>query len=119
MKTATMCSRTADYSKVTGERIFPFVFTLNEEDSVLNPEEGQHQKFCYDVAGVGQDTSEYADLSHFLLGICKEIKQENILSVTVEIDGVTQEVILGDNVEIKTEERPDTPTGCIGDRMQL
>ena len=53
MKTATMCSRTADFSKVTGERILPFVFTLNETDSVLNPEEGQHQKFCYDVAGVG------------------------------------------------------------------
>lgn len=66
------------------------------------------------MEGVGLDTAGYADLSHFLLGICKEISQEDIVSVTVVIDGVPQEVVLGENVEIKTEENPDPPTGCAG-----
>lgn len=114
MKKVTVCSATVDYSKVSGERILPFVFTLNEADSVLEPKDGENQKFCYDVSGVGQDTSQYADLSHFLLGICKEIKQEDIVAVTVVIDGVPKEVVWGDNVEIKTEEKPDPPTGCAG-----
>lgn len=45
MKTVTTCSEIADYSKVAGDRILPFIFVLNEADSVLNPSEGQHQKF--------------------------------------------------------------------------
>ena len=68
MKTITTCSGTVDYSQMTGERILPFMFVLNEADSILHPTEGQYQKFCYDVTGIGQDTSKYADLSHFLLG---------------------------------------------------
>lgn len=114
MKTITTCSKTADYSQVMGNPILPFLFTLNEADSVLNPAEGQNQKFCYDVEGVGQNTSKYADLSHFLLGICKDIAREDIVSVTVVIDGVSKEVIWGENVEIKTEEHPDPTTGCVG-----
>lgn len=53
-------------------------------------------------------------MSHFLLGICKNIKKEDIVSVTVVIDGKEKEVIWGENVEIKTEEKPDPPTGCVG-----
>ena len=37
MKSIKTCSGTADYSKVTGDRILPFLFVLNEADSVLNP----------------------------------------------------------------------------------
>lgn len=114
MKTITTCSETVDYSKVSGERILPFLFTLNETDSVLHPAEGEYQKFCYDVTGVGQDAPQYADLSHFLLGICKEITKEDIVAVTVVIDGVPKDVVWGENVEIKTEEKPDPPTGCVG-----
>ncbi len=114
MKTISTCSETADYSQVIGERILPFLFTLNEADSVLHPAEGEYQKFCYDVTGVGQNMPIYADLSHFLLGICDDISQEDIISVTVVIDGVSQEVKWGENIEIKTEEKPDPPTGCVG-----
>lgn len=42
-----------DYFKVQGDRILPFTFSLNEEDSVLYPSEGEVQKFCYDIAVVG------------------------------------------------------------------
>ncbi|MBS6194928.1 MAG: hypothetical protein KH828_05040 [Clostridiales bacterium] len=108
------CSDMIDYSTVSGERILPFQFTLNTEKSVLEPQEGEHQIFCYDVEGVGEDRPQFADLSHFLLGICKDITREDILSVTVKIDGKEQEVVWGENVEIKTEEKPDPPTGCAG-----
>lgn len=108
------CSYQADYSQIQGERILPFVFTLNTDDSILSPGPGQKQRFCYDVEGVGEDTSRFADLSHFLLGICDQITRDDIQSVTVVIDGMEQDVKWGENVEIKTEEHPDPPTGCIG-----
>lgn len=109
-----VCSNVVDYSNVVGERILPFRFTLNEEKSILNPQEGEFQKFCYDVEGVGQDRPQFADLSHFLLGICKNITEEDIRAITVVIDGVPQDVDFGENVEIKTEEHPDPKTGCVG-----
>lgn len=114
MAEKTVCVNSVDYSKVEGNRILPFVFTLNLAKSVLYPGAGEKQKFCYDVEGVGQDTSRFADLSHFLLGICESIKQEDFASVTVTVDGVPQTVKWGDNVEIKTEDKPDNPTGCAG-----
>ena len=43
MKSMKTCSGTADYSKVTGDRILPFRFVLNEADSVLNPVEVEMQ----------------------------------------------------------------------------
>ena len=114
MKTITTCSKTADYSKVAGERILPFLFALNETDSILYPEEGQQQKFCYDVTGIGMEGPQYADLSRFSLGICKDITKEDIADVTVVVDGVKKEVIWGTNVEIKTEEKSDSTSECVG-----
>ena len=110
----TSCNYETDYSTVIGERILPFVFSLNTETSVLTPKPGEYQRFCYDIAGVGTDTPLYADLSHFLLGICSAITQEDILDVTVVIDGKSQNVIWGENVELKTIQHPDPPTGCTG-----
>ncbi|WP_193726008.1 hypothetical protein [Anaerosacchariphilus polymeriproducens] len=114
MVTRQECSNTVDYSTVIGDVILPFRFTLNLEDSILFPEAGELQKFCYDIVGVGEDTSEFGDLSHFLFGICENITLDTIASVTVVIDGIPQEVILGENVEIKTPANPDNPTGCLG-----
>lgn len=111
---STACNTEVDYSQVEGNRILPFVFTLNLEESILFPQTGQQQKFCYDVEGVGQDTSGFADLSHFLLGICDTITQEDIANITVVVDGQEKTVIWGTNVEIKTADHPDNPTGCIG-----
>ena len=114
MITSASCDSRVDYSMVPGDRILPFLFSLNMDDSILYPSEGQYQKFCYDIAGVGQDTSQYADLSHFLLGICSSITQSDIVDITVTINGDPQTVVWGENVEIKTPENPDNPTGCIG-----
>lgn len=114
MTEKAICADSADYSQVEGKRILPFLFTLNLEKSVLYPDYGEKQKFCYEIEGVGQDTSKYADLSHFLLGICKTITREDIADIEVVADGIPQTIIWGSNVEIKTEEKPDNPTGCAG-----
>lgn len=108
------CSKQIDYSVIPGERILPFTVSLDIENSVLYPSEGEFQKFCYLIRGVGQDSPKYADLSHFLLNICNEITQENIKEITVSINDDPQTIIWGTNVEIKTAEKPDTPTGCTG-----
>lgn len=109
-----VCNNQIDYSQVSGDKVLPFVFTLNLNQSVLYPEEGQKQKFCYDVQGVGQDTSNYADLSHFLLGICSSITQNDIAGISVIINGEAQTAVWGENVEIKTSDKPDNPSGCVG-----
>ena len=114
MKTDTVCNNRVDYSAFPGDRILPFVFSLNLEDSLLYPSEGEHQRFCYDILAVGEDSSQYADLSHFLLGICDSIAQEDFIEITVFINGEPQKVVWGENVEIKTAEKPDNPTGCTG-----
>lgn len=108
------CVNTADFSQVEGNRVLPFRFTLDLEKSVLYPNQGEKQKFCYEVEGVGQDTSKYADLSHFLFGICEMITKEDIAEITVVVDGVPQTIVWGENVEIKTVDKPDNPTGCVG-----
>lgn len=109
-----ICTTQADFSQIPGDRILPFLFTLNLEESILYPEEGQRQTFCYDIQGVGQDTPAYANLSHFLLGICENLTREDIFDLSVILHGEEQTVIWGENVEIKTAEHPDNPTGCTG-----
>lgn len=49
MVTNPTCNYQVDYSTITGERILPFVFSLNMDDSILYPSEGEDQKFCYDM----------------------------------------------------------------------
>lgn len=119
MAEKVMCVNSVDYSKVEGNRILPFQFTLNLEKSVLYPNEGQKQRFCYEIEGVGEDSSRFADLSHFLFGICETITREDIAEITVTVDSVPKQIIWGDNVEIKTEDKPDNPTGCIGLKLDF
>ena len=90
---AILCNLSVDYSNdSSNDRILPFKFTLTD-DSVLSPEEGEFQKFCYDVEATGTDNSDFADLSHFILGICPNLTQADFHSVTVTINGVPQTVI--------------------------
>ena len=110
------CNLEVDYSMVPGERVLPFQIFLNLTDSILDPSAGENQRFCYDVVAVGEDTSLFADLSHLVLGICSEIPAEEIVNITVSINGVAQEVVFGEggNVELRTADSPDPPTGCPG-----
>lgn len=110
------CDLEVDYSTVPGERILPFQITLNLSDSILTPSAGENQRFCYDVVAVGKDSSVYADLSHLVLGICDKIPAEEIANITVSINGEEQEVVFGEggNVELRSTDKPDPPTGCPG-----
>ena len=105
------CNLEIDYSTVPGERILPFQISLDLTDSILDPSVGENQRFCYDVVAVGEDSSLYADLSHLVLGICDEIPAEEIVNITVAINGVTQEVVFGEggNVELRTADSPILP----------
>lgn len=107
------CATTIDYASVPGDPILPFEFTI-DPSSILYPAPGQNQQFIYTVTGHGEDTSDYADLSHFLLVICSDITEEMLQNVTVTIDGVPQNVIIGTNVEILPPDHPDNQTGCPG-----
>lgn len=111
---STICNTSVDYSNdSSGGRILPFKITLTA-DSILSPSAGERQKFCYDIEATGSDTSAFADLSHFLLGICPDITQDDFHSVTVSINEIPQTVIWGGNIEIRTADHPDPPTHCTG-----
>ncbi len=110
------CNLKIDYSAVQGERILPFQISLNLVDSTLSPSVGENQRFCYDIAAVGEDVPLYADLSHMVFGICDLIPAEEIANISVVINDLPQEVVFGEggNVELRTAQKPDPPTGCAG-----
>lgn len=119
MKANPSCNLQIDYSGMTGERRLPFVISLNLEDSILTPSENEHQKFCYDIVGVGNDQPQDADLNHLLFGICPFIKEEDIVDLSVSINDDPQTILWGENAEIKTAENPDQPTGCVGLKLDF
>lgn len=100
------CPPVADYSGTD----IPVTVAIDEENSIFMPGPGQLQKFCYIVTQVEEPTA----LSHWVLGICPEITEEDLGEVTVFINDVEQEVVIGENVEIFTP--PDTDPGgtCSG-----
>jgi len=111
-----LCNNEIDYSQVAGDRILPFVISLDLANSNLSPLPGENQKFCYNVLGIGTDIPIFADLSHLVLGICNTIPASQIQNVTVTIDGVAQQVTFGagGNVELRTTQNPDPTTDCVG-----
>lgn len=108
------CSNTIDYSTVIlGERILPFVFELDTNLSILNPDLGQNQRFCYRVTGVGADNSTFVDLSHWVLSLCPNITRDQITNIEVSIGGIPQ-TITNENVELFIPPDADPTTGCPG-----
>ncbi len=112
MANQLLCNIQVDYSQEPGS-VLPFVITLDVDNSILTPGPGEYQKFCYIVTGVGTDIPTLKYLSHWVLGICDEITEEDIVieTISVIIDEVPQTVIFGDNVELIS---PDPTTGCSG-----
>ncbi len=110
------CLLEIDYSTIIGDRVLPFVIELDLVNSNLEPEPGENQRFCYNITGVGLDLPLYADLSHLVFGICPNIPEDEILNISVFIDGVEQEIDFGSggNVELRPTNSPDPPTGCPG-----
>jgi hypothetical protein len=109
----TACDYTADYSLVAGERSFPYVISLNLNNSILSPQAGSHQTFCYDIEG-NATTSDSVSLSYFILGLCPNIGESDIASVAITLGGIPQTVIWGQNIVLKNISSPDPATGCSG-----
>lgn len=97
---------------VVNDKRLPFVIQLDVGLSNLNPQEGENQRFCYRITGKGQDNDEYADLSHWVLGLCPDITRDQIVNIEVTIGGIPQPI--GDNVELFVPPDVDPPTGCSG-----
>lgn len=100
------CPLIADY---TGTDV-PVTIAFDEANSILEPGPGEFQTFCYIVTQVEEPTA----LSHFVLSICPTIMEDDLESVTVTINGSSQTVVIGDNVEIFNPPNVDPPTGCPG-----
>lgn len=115
------CSKRIDYSEVNGKRILPFVFELDLETSNLDPAPGENQRFCYNVTGVGRGGYHSANLSHFVLGICDRIPENQITNITVTINGMQQTVDYGwkGNVQLILPQKPDRYAGCAGLRFEF
>lgn len=112
-----LCNNRVDYTPmIVADRIFPFVIELDPVLSILVPQSGENQRFCYRITGVGEGTSQYVDLSHWVLSLCPNIRPEEIVDVHVSIDGVPQTVIFGPggNVELFVPPSVDPQTGCPG-----
>ena len=112
MATQLLCNTLIDYSTVPGEETVPFTFELDLINYNLSPSTGENQKFCYIVTGVGEDVGTQKDLSHWVLVMCEDITEEEIVTdaITVVIDGEPQTVNFGVNVVLQT----DPTTGCTG-----
>ena len=80
------CDTFIDFTDVEGEGDFslPFQFQLDLIASNLTPGPGENQRFCYNILGVGEDNSDFRDLSHFVFSICPNITLEDIARVTVD-----------------------------------
>lgn len=100
------CPLIADY---TGTDV-PVTIAFDEENSIITPGPGELQRFCYIVTQVEEPIA----LSHWVLGICPDITEEDLGEVTVTINGEAQEVIIGENVEIFNPPDTDPTTGCSG-----
>lgn len=113
MTTKEACNLQVDYSSVPGTRVLPFEIFLDVEKSVLYPEEGQMQRFCYIIECKGQNAPIYADPEFFILGICPDITREHFERLEVAIDGIPQKAVWGKDIELLTGE-PDSITGNKG-----
>lgn len=100
------CPFVADYT----ETDVPVTIAFDSENSIITPGPGELQTFCYTVTQVEEPTA----LSHWVLGICPDITEEDLGEVTVTINGEGQTVTIGENVEIFNPPDTDPTTGCSG-----
>jgi hypothetical protein len=108
------CNIVIDYSSVPGSRILPLEFSLNLEDSVLEPAPGQRQRFSYHIRAMGSEEFCYVNLSYFMIGMCEDIDESQLGAISVTRNGIPEKVIPGENVTLATSDAPDHNTGCSG-----
>lgn len=101
----------ADYSEITGDKIFPFKVELDVPNCILNSNKGENQKFSYIITAVGSDSDSYADLEYIIFGIDEKITFSQLQNIAVAINGKSQNVKFNDNVILVN---PDKNTRCAG-----
>ena len=96
-------------SPISEGTILPFVIELDAGNSNLYPATNENQRFSYNVTGIGTENSKFADLSHLVLGICDQILQDEIVNISMTIDGVEQDVGLeaGGIVQLTNRQNSD------------
>lgn len=109
------CQARIDYSSVPMNGYYlPYTITLDTAASNLYPEEGERQRFCYEINAVGQGGNQNLRLEHLVLGVNSTLTADDFFELTVSINGISQAVSWGENVRIVTAESPDQETGCSG-----
>lgn len=110
------CSIQIDYSEMKAERVLPFLIELDLFDSIIDPGPGEYQRFCYNISGIGFDVPAYAHLDYLVLGICRDIQEDQIKNISVVIDGDEQFIQYGKggNVELLKPDKSDTSHGPAG-----
>jgi len=110
------CDIAINYSEIIGEKVLPFLISLDLANSVMIPAPGRNQRFCYTVTGVGSKMPADANLDYLILGVGGDIAESLFANISVEIDGEPQKVVFGENgnVRLKTAKTPDRRTGRHG-----
>lgn len=85
-----------DYTNVGEDKKLPYVVELDLENSILAPVHGEHQRFCYQITGVGEDIPLYSELKQFVLDF-GDIPKDHITNISVKIDEEEQPVTFGED----------------------
>ncbi|NMC55922.1 MAG: hypothetical protein GYA50_01705 [Eubacteriaceae bacterium] len=91
------CSIGIDYSEITGDYILPFAIALDLNSSILYPQSGELQRFCYLITGKGDLDTVNIDLDHITFALGGGISLQKITNITVAVNGIKQEIILGED----------------------
>ena len=89
------CDIAINYSEIIGERVLPFMISLDLARSVIMPAPGQNQRFCYNVTGVGSKMNAEADLDYLIFGISGDIPESLFANISVEVDGEPKQIFRG------------------------
>ncbi len=110
------CSIGIDYSEITGKYILPFAIALDLDTSILYPQNGEYQRFCYIITGKGDLNPVNIDLDHITLAVADRISIEEIANIRVAVDGVKQDIILEEdgNVLLLKSGEYDPEDDCEG-----
>lgn len=109
------CQAEVDYNTVPVNGFFlPYIIELDTAASNLYPQAGERQRFCYQISAAGQDGNQNLSLERLVLGVNSDLTADDFYSLTVSVNGVSQNVVWGENVRILTAGEPDPETGCTG-----
>ncbi len=91
------CSIGIDYSEITGDYILPFAIALDLDASILYPQDGELQRFCYLITGKGDLDPVNIDLDHITFAVGDKISLDEITNISVSVDGIKQKIVLDED----------------------